>query len=269
MNETITSLQTDGVAMMPYAPELRQLVEEAAVAWQEFCQLPTSEKMRLAQTSNAVGYELKDGTGPQADRKENFDITTSATDILDDIETQHDFITKATKVSAAMAGLAIDFAHQTETAYGIIHLTDRTRASTDQIFTRFLHYFGDRAAGDEIAAPHCDQSGFTFHLFETAGGCQRLDYASRSWIDMPVSPGKLAAFPAMQLQLLAGGELKALSHRVIATDETKQMGRFAMVCFVKLNQTPVYDKDTHGRLQEFAPGFNYDMPPAEFSQLFM
>lgn len=268
MNETITSLKTDGVAMLPYAPELRQLVDEAAAAWQEFCQLPTREKMRLAQTNAAVGYELKNGIGPQADRKENFDITTYATDILGDIETQHDFITKATKVSAAMAELAIDFAHQTETAYGITDLTSRTRVSTDQIFTRFLHYFGDRTTGEEIATPHCDQSGFTFHLFETAGGCQRLDYESRSWVDMPVSPGRLAAFPAMQLQLLSKGELKALPHRVIATDETKQIGRFAMVCFVKLNQTPVYDKDTHGRLQEFAPGFNYDIPPAKFSQLF-
>lgn len=268
MNETITSLRSHGVAMMPYTPELRHLVNEAAVAWQEFCQLPAEEKMRLAQTSTAVGYELKDGVGPQADRKENFDITTSATDVLNHDKSQHDFITKAARVSAAMAELALDFAHQVEMTYEVADLTARTEASTGQIFTRFLHYFGDRSAGEEIATPHCDQSGFTFHLFETAGGCQRLDYESRSWIDMPVEPGKLAAFPAMQLQLLSGGELKALSHRVIATDETKELGRFAMVCFVKLNHTPAYDKETHGRLQEFTPGFNYDMSPAGFSQLF-
>lgn len=269
MSETISPLQSNGVAMMPYAPELRRLVDEAAIAWQEFCQLPTAEKMRLAQTSTAIGYELKNGVGPRADRKENFDITTSAIDSFDHIGPQHDFIIKATKVSAAMAELAIDFAHQVEAAYEVPGLAAKTQASTDQIFTRFLHYFGDRDAGEEIATPHCDQSGFTFHLSETAGGCQRLDYATRTWVDMPVVPGKLAAFPAMQLQLLSKGELKALSHRVIATDETKDLGRFAMVCFVKLNHTPSYDKETHGRLQEFAPGFNYDMAPEQFNRLFI
>ena len=268
MNETMSPLQSNGVAMMPYAPELRRLVDDAAIAWQEFCQLPTEEKMRLAQTNAAIGYELKNGVGPQADRKENFDITTSAIDTFDHIGPQHDFITKATKVSVAMAELAIDFAHQVEAAYEVPGLVAKTQASTDQIFIRFLHYFGNRAAGDEIATPHCDQSGFTFHLSETAGGCQRLDYATRTWVNMPVEPGKLAAFPAMQLQLLSGGELKALPHRVIATDETKELGRFAMVCFVKLNHTPAYDKETHGRLQEFRSGFNYDMTPAQFNQLF-
>lgn len=268
MNETMSPLQSNGVAMMPYAPELRRLVDDAAIAWQEFCQLPTEEKMRLAQTNAAIGYELKNGVGPQADRKENFDITTSAIDTFDHIGPQHDFITKATKVSVAMAELAIDFAHQVEAVYEAPGLVARTQASTDQIFIRFLHYFGNRAAGEEIATPHCDQSGFTFHLSETAGGCQRLDYATRTWVNMPVEPGKLAAFPAMQLQLLSGGELKALPHRVIATDETKELGRFAMVCFVKLNHTPAYDKETHGRLQEFRPGFNYDMTPAQFNQLF-
>lgn len=267
MNKAMTSLESTGVAMIPYAPELRQLVEEAADAWQAFCQLPTEEKMRLAQTSNAIGYELKDGVGPQADRKENFDITTSILDAPTS-EIQHDFISKATRVSAAMAGLAIDFARQVEETYGIQDLAARTQSSTDQIFTRFLHYFGDRIAGEEIATPHCDQSGFTFHLYETAGGCQRLDQATRSWIDMPVEHGMLAAFPAMQLQLVSDGELKALSHRVVATEETREFGRFAIVCFVKLKDTPVYDKNKHGRLQEFEPGFNYDLTPDEFRELF-
>lgn len=268
MNETMTSLQSTGVAMMPYTPELRSLVEEAANAWQEFCQLPADEKMRLAQTNATVGYELKNGIGPQADRKENFDITTRSINAPVNNEAQHDFIAKATMVSTAMAELAIDFARQTEALYDVPDLAGRTQASTDQIFTRFLHYFGDRAVGEEIATPHCDQSGFTFHLYETAGGCQRLDRTTRTWSDMPVEEGKLAAFPAMQLQLLSGGELKALPHRVIATEETKELGRYAIVCFVKLNHTPVYNKAHHGRLQEFAPGFNYDLSPSEFSQLF-
>jgi hypothetical protein len=36
----------------------------------------------------------------------------------------------------------------------------------------------------------------------------------------------------------------------------------------KLKNTPKYDKASHGRLQEKAPGFNYEMLQAEFEKLF-
>lgn len=268
MSEAITSLKSEGVAMMPYSLEMQAVVEQAAEAWQEFCQLPLVEKMQLAQAESNIGYEHKDGNGPQADRKENFDVTTAGFPEQVSSEYGHDFITHAMRISRAMSHLAVDFAEQVKAEYGTTGLAELTKDSTDLIFTRFIHYFGDRQSGEEIASSHCDQSGYTFHLYETAGGCQRLDYDTRSWIDMPVEPGRMAAFPAMQLQLVSNGELRALAHRVIATDETKEIGRFAVVCFVKLKNAPQYDKDTHGRLQEFEPGFNYDLSKDDFSRLF-
>jgi len=269
MTEGIKSLKTDGVAMMPYSPELRATVEAAAIAWQEFCELPIEEKMNFADLGPMTGYEFKDNHEPYGDRKENFDITGSLPAELLGMSESHDFMRHAAEISQAMSALAIDFARQAENEYHILGLTERTSISTHQIFTRFLHYFGDRTLGEEIATTHCDQSGFTFHLFETDPGCQRLDYQTKQWVDMPVEPGKMAAFPAMQLQLLSGGELPALSHRVVATDETKEIGRFAIVCFVRLAHTPEYDKSKYGRLQEFKPGFNYGMSQKEFGQLFV
>ena len=267
MEAALQKLQTEGVAMIPYNQNIREIVERAAASWQSFCGLPLEEKQRYGALGSMVGYEYKDGSGPQGDRKENFDITTGIQ--LENVDVAPAFIHDTVAISKALSQQAIRFAQQVEDAYTVPELTARTEQSTDQIFTRFIHYFGDQPAGTEIATPHCDQSGYTFHLFETAGGCQRLDYTTREWVDMPVAAGKMAAFPAMQLQLLSGGELRALSHRVIATEETSRVGRYAIVCFVRLKNTPEYDKATHGRLQEFEPGFNYDLSPNAFAELFV
>jgi isopenicillin N synthase-like dioxygenase len=112
-----------------------------------------------------------------------------------------------------------------------------------------------------------DQSGFTLHLFESAPGLQCLTFKNK-WIDMPVSSGETAIIPSMQLQFRSLGKLKALCHRVIATRETAQSGRFSAVCFVQLKNTPKYDKEMHGRLQEKIPGFNYKMSPDDFKKFF-
>ncbi len=261
-------LKTNGVAMMPYQPELRQLVEKAAASWQDFCALPIEDKQHYAELGSMMGYELKDGSGPNGDQKENFDIASTIGDTEIDTSNAPEFITDAVAISKAMAGLALSFAQQVDAQYHIPELVERTAESGDQIFTRFIHYYGDRTAGEETASTHCDQSGYTFHLFETADGCQRLDYTTREWVDMPVEEGKMAAFPAMQLQLLSEGELPALAHRVVATQATQRAGRHAIVSFVRLKNVPEYDKKTHGRLQEFEPGFNYDMTQRDFGKLF-
>lgn len=85
---------------------------------------------------------------------------------------------------------------------------------------------------------------------------------------MPVSEGETVIIPSMQMQLRSQGEIRALCHRVIATPETSVAGRYSAVCFVQLKNTPKYDKDTHGRLQEKVPGFNYELPRDEFLKLF-
>ncbi len=85
---------------------------------------------------------------------------------------------------------------------------------------------------------------------------------------MPVSGNETVIIPAMQMQLRSGGDLNALCHRVIATPETAVHGRYSAVCFVQFKNTPKYDKDRCGRLQEKVPGFNYEMSHQEFERLF-
>jgi len=86
---------------------------------------------------------------------------------------------------------------------------------------------------------------------------------------MPVSGGETAIIPGMRLQYRSGNKLKAIYHRVVATEKTAKEGRFSVVCFVHLKNTPEYNKQKAGRLQEFMPGFNYDMPFEEFKKLFI
>ena len=134
-------------------------------------------------------------------------------------------------------------------------------------FLRFIHYFGGRREDDEIATSHADKCGFTLHLMESDPGLQFLDFQNK-WNDVPVSTGETVIIPGMRLQYRSKNELKALYHRVVATPETAEAGRFSMVLFVHLCRTPEYDKKRAGRLQEFPPGFNYEMPFEEFSKLF-
>jgi isopenicillin N synthase-like dioxygenase len=154
-----------------------------------------------------------------------------------------------------------------EEVYGLQGLYDEVANGESVFFVRFIHYFGDREVGEEIATAHPDQSGFTPHLFESAPGLQRLTYDGR-WVDMPVIEGGMVIIPAMQLQLRSEGTLRALCHRVVAVSETMDVGRYSAVCFVQLPRTPKYDKATQGRLQEKEPGFNYQMSYEEFSKLF-
>lgn len=160
-----------------------------------------------------------------------------------------------------------DFAEQAEEAFAIEGFKDEVKKSEAAYFIRFIHYFGNRAPGEETAAAHADQSGFTLHLFESAPGLQCLT-RDGNWIDMPVSEGETVIIPSMQMQLRSKGVLKALCHRVIATTDTARGGRYSAVCFVQLGETPTYDKLAQGRLQEKAPGFNYEMPLEEFATLF-
>ena len=273
MSEAIKKLQEDGVAMMTYNTTLRHHVEETAALWQEFCALPQAEKdlFKTSDTSAGNGYEFKDGIGDHADRKENFDILLTGNNQLARKDTSPvgvAFVRHALQLTRNILPLVTSFGEQVEATYDIEGFAETVKRSSSSIFVRYLHYFGNRNEGELIAEPHTDQSGFTFHLFETDHGCERLDYATRQWQDMPVEAGKAAVFPAMQLQLAAHGELRALPHRVIATDSTKDIGRYAVVCFVRLVDTPVYDKERHGRLQEKTPGFNYDMTPDDFAELF-
>ncbi len=276
MNTSITQLGTHGFVSISYPPDLRQAVVDTISLWHKFCALPEEVKRGLPYSNGAdgVGYELKLGEGPSADRKENFDITLAGEQWVEQhlgsvsSDVARRFVQQASTLVGLMKPTIVQFAAQVESEFGIKGFAKEVEESEVAFFVRFIHYFGDRKIGEETATAHTDQSGFTLHLFESAPGLQCLTYDDRQWIDMPVSEGETVIIPSMQLQLRSEGTLRALCHRVVATPETAGHGRYSAVCFVQLSRTPKYDKAGHGRLQEKKPGFNYDMPHGEFVQMF-
>lgn len=272
-------LKTKGFVSVAYPSDLRKAVEQTVEAWKIFCALPPEVKQNLPYSNNAdgVGYELKDGSGNKGDRKENFDVALSGEDwLLQNINniqnhTALDFAQKAVSLVSLVKPIVVGFASEVEKSFGIDGLVDEVSHGDDVFFVRFIHYFGERNVGEETASAHTDQSGFTLHLFESDRGLQCLPYEALSvtdFIDMPVSSGETVIIPSMQMQLRSEGKLVALCHRVVATVETKDAGRYSAVCFVQLKNTSKYDKEKSGRLQEKTPGFNYTMTQGEFSQLF-
>jgi isopenicillin N synthase-like dioxygenase len=257
----IHNLKTKGFVSLSYPENLRFAVNKAIGSWKKFCALPTDVKKGLPYSNNAdgVGYELKDGSGNKGDRKENFDVALSGNAWLQthagsiNNPAALEFVANATSLVGILKPTILDFARESEEAFGIDGFAEEVEQGVGAFFVRFIHYFGDRQVGEETATAHTDQSGFTFHLFESAPGLQCLTYEGE-WIDMPVSEGETVIIPAMQMQLRSKGLLKALCHRVIATPETAMVGRYSAVCFVQLTKTPKYDKGRHGRLQEKPPG---------------
>ena len=275
MKASIKNLQTVGFVPVQYPGSLRAAVEKASKSWEAFCDLPEEVKKNIPYSNNTdgVGYEFKDGSGPNADYKENFDITTQGVSWLQKYSKELNnnivlqFIQDAVSLVEIMKPLILQFAKDVEREFNVEDFQNEVAGSSDAFFVRFIHYFKSQEFGMEVCAAHPDQSGFTLHLFESEQGLQCMLY-SGEWIDMPVSPGETVIIPAMQLQLRSKGKLRALCHRVIATPKTAREGRFAAVCFVQLKNTPKYNKEVHGRLQEKKAGFNYDMDQETFSTLF-
>lgn len=274
-NSSILDLKTKGFVSLPYPADLRSAVVRAADSWKKFCDLPTEVKRSLPYSNKAdgVGYELK-LRSEGGDNKENFDITLAAEDVLT-LRAQKiadpvalDFIKNVISLIPLIKPTAMEFAMQSEKAFGMDGFAAEIDQSEPNFFVRFIRYPGGQKSGDVGASAHPDQSGFTLHLFESGPGLQYMDLQDRSWKFMPVSSGETVIIPAMQMQLRSEGILKALYHRVISTPETVGEGRYSAVCFVQFRNTAKYDKDKHGRLQEFPAGFNYDMSFTEFRKLF-
>lgn len=272
----VTELKTDGRVYVPYPSELRVGVEEAVEAWKAFCELPEETKVGFPYEADAKtsgnGYELKKGNA--YDLKENFHLRTVARDHLlekaravdDAVATK--FVEKALAVNALMAPLLRDFAESVEQQYDIPGFAADVMVKQPDWLLRFLHYFGDRKPGEEIATPHTDKGGFTLHLYESAPGVERLTY-EKEWVTMPLDDGETVIIPGMGLQNRSKCELKATCHRVVATEETAKTGRFAAVCFFNFDHTRYFDKTRFGAQQDYAPGVFYDMPFAEFDKLFI
>jgi isopenicillin N synthase-like dioxygenase len=274
MAEKAYNLHDDMVKMVQYPAEIQESVEQLAGLWEGFCELPIEVKNRFAATNAQLtqGYEIKNGKGVRADIKENFDVSSLGIEALAAMSEQvgnttaRQFIHAIPNLQQQMIPMIEAFGGQVENDYGVEGFAELARRSAQNAYCRFLHYLPGEE-GDVIAQPHVDHSGFTFHLYETTAGCNRLT-SDGEWQSLPVAHGQAVAFPGMQLQLVSSGKLKAMAHEVVANTDSARIGRYAIVCFVSLADTPVYDRETYGRLQEKEPGFNYTEPPHKFRQLF-
>lgn len=268
------NFQTRGVAHVRYPEDLRLAVATAMNSWVEFCKLPRNVKAAFAfvedDHGDGAGYELKEGAGESRDFKENFHVTLFQQGRLKGIAGTRriPFLDDALALLTKMEPIIVGFAQKMEEQYRLAGFTDVTRASKPYWTLRYLHYFGNQPPNAVLAAPHLDKGGFTMHLYESDGGCQYFTLDSREWNPLPVGPEETVIFGGMQLQQISQGALKALYHRVVATENTSINGRFAMVCFVSLEGPPQYNKKVYGSMQTHRVAFNYDMPDADFQGLF-
>lgn len=281
MNQiAISELAAKGRVYVTYREALRTGVAEAVRAWMAFCALPPELKQRFDYTKDhkvsGNGYELKlDGI---FDRKEDFHLRVSARDWLleqaDLVDGEHssvtrEFVEKALAVNELMRDTLYDFALAVETHYGIKGFADDVMARKPSWLLRFLHYFGERVPGDEFAAPHVDKGGFTLHLYESHDGVEMLDFDTKIWEPLPLSHDQTVIFAGMGLQHRAECTLRALCHRVMANEETAGAGRYSAVAFIGFEHSMYWDKDTFGRMQDYAPGAFYDMPFGDFTTYFI
>ncbi len=273
----VSILETEGYAAVPYPVGLRVKVHEAVSAWRNFCDLPNDIKQRASyfgeqNTVSGIGYELQLLEGATKDLKEDFHLRLSSRDSLEeearkigDIATT--FVEKGLELDELMMPVVEDFAGAVEEYFKMPNFLADVKAMSQKTVIRFLHYFGDRSIGDELAVPHVDKGGFTLHLYESHPGLEYFN-KKRAWKPMVFSDAETAIIPAMRTQYRSHGQLKATCHRVIANKESSKEGRFSVVCFVNFIGTPYYDKVRGGRLPEKPIGFNYDMSFSEFAKLF-
>ncbi len=274
---SMTALVRDGYVVTNYPGSLRVIVRSAASAWADFCNLPVQLKKAFVYTEegnvDGAGYELKEEKASGRDLKENFHVTRQEIERLHKIAVRQQepaaitFVQTANDVLELLEPLILDFAKSLEDEYGIDGLHNEVCTGRNRWILRYLHYFGNRAVGEEIASPHADKSGFTFHLYESDKGLQYLAF-DKQWAEMPMAPGKTVVIPNIQLQYRSRGRLTALCHRVVATAESASIGRHSMVCFIPFMKTPPFDTKGKGRQQDFLPGFNYFMSHDDLRQYF-
>lgn len=265
-----------GIYKLPYPQNLREKVLEALEAWKKFVSIDDSITDQFPY-QQGVGYEHQRGGGPTADRKKDFHYTEDGADFLwsaaqaapgELSSVSRELIEKAQGLVAYLGPTAHQFSSELGKAIGVEDFAQEVLASRGSWFLRFLYYPGDRTEGEYMAVPHIDKSAFTFHLYESDSGLQALPYGATEWIDTPVSDTETIIFPGFQMQFKSKGKIKALCHRVVAKPETTQKGRYSMVVFFSLKNTKKYDK-SKGRLQDYEPGFNYDMTPEDVEKRFM
>jgi len=275
----IEELKQEGRLYVAYPKALRDAVARAMEAWRAFYALPEGKKILWEYEPDAKtsgnGYELKKGeTG--TDLKEDVHLRVVArTELMARAALVHptigpEFVDASLAVIPLIVPLVQEFGRAVEKEYGIEGFEQDILSTKDTWLLRFLHYFG----GDEpvMAAAHADKGGFTLHLYESDPGVERLDYDTREWVEMPLSHEETVIIPGIGLQNRSKCELRALYHRVVATEKTAKTGRDSAVCFFNFGRVRFFDKSKFGSQQSQPVAWNYDFTPerfAEFDQYFI
>lgn len=271
---SLEELRVHGLSRVAYPDTLKELVERAVSSWRDFCALPKTEKEVFAfledTHGDGCGYELKETKAEKRDLKENFHVTLHQHQRLEALAKGGSFLflSDARNLLDQIEPLVLGYAANLEREFHLEGFAEEVKASKPYWTLRYLHYFGNQAEGTQIALPHADKGGFTLHLYESHPGLQYYRLDQPLWEDAPMGEKQTVIFPSMQLQLLTQGALKALYHRVLATDQTAHTGRFSMVCFITFENVPKYRKKDLGSMQTHATAFNYAMPHADFEKLF-
>lgn len=272
--DSVSSLAFPGLIQLSYPDKVREKVKLAVQSWKMFCSLSQEEKEAFTFVEDAhgdgVGYELKADKSKQIDLKENFHVTLFQHTRLAQIGQGHrlPFLDDAKAIFDALEPLIREVTQAIENEYQLEGLVDDVMKHKEYWILRYLHYFGDQAEGALLAAPHADKGAFTLHLFESDPGLEYYSLDRREWQALPVSEKQTVIISGLQLQQLSKGILKGLYHRVVATETTARLGRFSMVFFVALQNSPMYNKKRHDSVQTQAVGFNYDLLHEAFAKFF-
>ena len=94
---------------------------------------------------------------------------------------------------------------------------------------RIIHYLqNDVLVNDDVSmGAHTDYEIFTV-LHQTSPGLMAFDRATRSWKQLPVFKDTLLVFAGNMMELMTGGHVKSLLHRVVSTGEERYSYPFFM-----------------------------------------
>ncbi len=272
----VSKLLRSGHIYVEYPHTLRQRVCEASEDWRAFCALPDDLKSRFPYTNDVNvsgnGYELK-RDGKTGDLKEDFHLRVEAREWLlsnaqDISPVAVSFVKSALAIRDEMEVVIRAFVEAAECQFDMPNFAKDVLSRKDAWLLRFLHYFGECEVGESLAAPHVDKGGFTLHLQESCGGVEYLDYVERVWKPLPLTPRQTVIFPGMGSQHRSKCTVRALAHRVVATEESARDGRYSAVGFFDAAHGGYYNKEVYGRLQDHDPAAFYDIPFPEFDTFF-
>ncbi len=272
MSNLKSNFERKGFVTIPYPDDLHKRVLRLAEVWKKWCSLD-SEIKKLFSYEDGVGYEFQDTHGNTRDLKEVFHFTGEKEEWLtqqaknSQSKVAQELVATSREVLEHLFPEILKYNREIEKEYGLTGLVTEIKESKNTVFIRAIHYFPGKKAGEIHAAHHVDKSGQTEHLYEDYSGVECLG-SDGVWRPMPTWSDEMVAFGSMQMQLRSKNKIKALCHRVVATNESGEHGRFAIVAFTQLAKTPTYNKKHRGRLQDLPAGFNYTLPLNEFKKFF-